>query len=146
MGTVFNITGRLYGHVKTNFERGLPDGKTPFAAFTVGCYNWRDKENDFFDCIAFGKNAESLAKFFHPKRAVSVSGRIAVNRYKNKDGDEQKRIQFVANNVDYPTDGDGVPSMQAVHAQKVNQDASQTYQERNPEPPPTPEDPDDLPF
>jgi single-strand DNA-binding protein len=146
MSTLFNITGRLYGRLNTNIERGMPQDKVPFAAFTVGSYNWKNKENDFYDCVAFGRNAESVAKFFTPKRAVSVSGRIGISKYKNKAGDETKKVQFTATTIDYPTDGEGVPSMQAVHAQSVNQEASQKHQEERPEPPAVPTDPDDLPF
>jgi single-stranded DNA-binding protein len=146
MSSTCNITGRLYGKTKTNVERGTAPGKTPFCAFTVGVYNWRDKENDFFDCVAFGQQAETLVKYFYSKRAISVNGRLAINRYKNKDGDDVKKVQIICTNIDFPTDGEGVPTMQAVHAQQISQEAAQVHEEKNPAPPDPSDDPDGLPF
>lgn len=146
MGTTCNITGRLYGKLKTNIERGAPEGKTAFAAFSIGTYNWREKENDFFSCVAFGKQAETLVKFFYPKRAVSVNGRLTINRYKDSEGQEHKNVQIVVSGIDFPTDGEGVPTMQAVHAQQHANEAAEVHKEKSPTPPQLDEDPDGLPF
>lgn len=41
---------------------------------------------DFIPCIAFGKQAEFLEKYFHKGNKIGVTGRIQTGSYKNKDG------------------------------------------------------------
>ena len=46
----------------------------------------QDQDADFFECIAFGKTAEFIAKFFLKGMKIAVVGRIQNNNYKDKNG------------------------------------------------------------
>jgi single-strand DNA-binding protein len=46
----------------------------------------QDQDADFFECIAFGKTAEFIAKFFSKGMKIAVVGRIQNNNYKDKNG------------------------------------------------------------
>lgn len=41
---------------------------------------------DFLNCVAFGKTAEFIEKFFKKGMAIGVTGRITTGSYTNKDG------------------------------------------------------------
>lgn len=53
-----------------------------------------DKTN-WFNCVAFGKTAENISKYFESGSRIAISGRIKQEKYKNKDGVE-KEYQTVA--------------------------------------------------
>ena len=38
-----------------------------------------EQEVDFISCVAFGKNAEFVSKYFHKGQLVSIVGRLNVN-------------------------------------------------------------------
>lgn len=46
----------------------------------------KDKETDFINIVAFGKNAEFAEKYFRKGMKVVVTGRIQTGSYTNKDG------------------------------------------------------------
>lgn len=41
---------------------------------------------DFFDCRAFGKQAEFIEKYLHKGTKILIAGRVENNNYTNKDG------------------------------------------------------------
>lgn len=45
-----------------------------------------DTEADFINCIAFGKSAEFVEKYFRQGQRVLIEGRIQTGSYINKDG------------------------------------------------------------
>ena len=107
--SVVSIPGRLYGEPKTNIDPDTgktSDGKTAFAKFTVGEYNYRMKNVNFFDVVTFGKTAEIALKFFARNRAVVVEGNLDIDKWTTKEGKEVKSIQVIAHRVIYLTDGD----------------------------------------
>ena len=45
-----------------------------------------DQNADFISCVAFGKNAEFIEKYFRQGMRVTVCGRIQTGSYTNRDG------------------------------------------------------------
>lgn len=45
-----------------------------------------DQKADFLNCIAFGKSAEFIEKYFFKGMKADLSGRIQTGSYTNKDG------------------------------------------------------------
>ncbi len=41
---------------------------------------------DFINCVAFGRQAEHVEKYYHQGLKVTISGRIQTGSYTNKDG------------------------------------------------------------
>lgn len=46
----------------------------------------KEKETDFINCVAFGKQGEFAEKYLHKGMKISVVGRIQTGNYTNKDG------------------------------------------------------------
>lgn len=79
------LSGRLTKDVD------LRTGNTTFARFSIAVNrNFKNQDGkydaDFPGCVAFGKNAENIAKYFHKGSAIVIIGRIQTGSYKNKDG------------------------------------------------------------
>ena len=80
------LVGRLYRDVDIRYT----DGGSSIAKFGIAC-DRRFKTDgqptaDFISCIAFGKTAEFIEKYFKKGMRIGVSGRIQTGSYDNKDG------------------------------------------------------------
>lgn len=54
------------------------------------------KEADFFDCVAFGKAAEFVERWFQKGNMIAVVGRIELESYTGKDGINRKSTKVIA--------------------------------------------------
>lgn len=72
------------------------------ASFTVAVdrdYSGRDsgeKEMDFIDCIAWRQTGEFVSKYFTKGRMIVVSGRLQVRNWKDKDGNNRRSTEVIA--------------------------------------------------
>lgn len=57
-----------------------------------------NKETDFFDCIAWRKDAEFVARSFQKNQSIIVSGRIQF-RKREKDGVSFRQTELVADSI-----------------------------------------------
>lgn len=72
--------------------------------------DWEDYPN-FFDCVMFGKRAESLSKIMAKGMKVVLSGRLRYSSWENKDGQRRSKVEVIAEEVELMqrrSDGDGV--------------------------------------
>lgn len=58
-------------------------------------------EADFFNCTAFGKQAEFVGKFLKKGTKILLEGEIQNNNYTNKDGQMVYGMQVIANNIEF---------------------------------------------
>jgi single-strand DNA-binding protein len=58
-------------------------------------------EADFISCVAFGKTAEFLEKYFTKGKLIGLSGSIQTGSYTNKDGQKVYTTDVVAENVEF---------------------------------------------
>ena len=58
-------------------------------------------EADFISCVAFGKTAEFLEKWFRKGRRLGLTGRIQTGSYTNKDGQKVYTTDLVGENVEF---------------------------------------------
>lgn len=83
------LVGRLTRDPEVRYTQG--ENASAIARFTVAV-NRRFKNNegnydaDFINCVAFGKSAEFIEKYFKKGMAIGISGRIQTGNYTNKDG------------------------------------------------------------
>ena len=93
--------------LKTNYNGNL------FITFTVAVNHYNSKtqtqEADFIKCIANGKNAEILNKFFTKGSPIAVEGTLRQNNYQDKNGVQHysyqvqvNRVHFVGKKADNP--------------------------------------------
>lgn len=83
------LVGRLTRDPEVRYSQG--ENANAVARFTIAV-NRRFKNSegnydaDFINCVAFGKSAEFIEKYFKKGMAIGITGRIQTGNYTNKDG------------------------------------------------------------
>lgn len=72
-----------------------------------------EKEVDFIDCVAWRQTGEFVSKYFTKGRMAVVSGRLQIRSYTDKDGNNRRAAEVVADNVYF---GDSKPTASEVPA------------------------------
>lgn len=93
-----SLTGRLTRDPELKYTNG---SNTPVLTFILAVNrNFKNKqgdvEADFISCVAWGKNAENISKFFQKGSLIGIEGRIQTRTYDDKDG---KRVYLTEVNV-----------------------------------------------
>ena len=93
----------LIGRFTRDPEVRYTDGGSSIARFTIAVDRRYKQEGgqtaDFIGCIAFGKTAEFVEKYFKQGSKIVVEGRIQTGSYTNKDGVKIYTTDVVAENV-----------------------------------------------
>ena len=81
-------------------------GETTIARFTVAVDRRKTSTNggtnaDFISCVAFGKTAEFIEKYFHKGQRIGMTGRIQTGSYKNKDGNTVYTTDVVVEEAEF---------------------------------------------
>ena len=79
-------------------------GGTPVCSFSIACdrdYRSKDgeRETDFVDIVAWRKTAETVAGYFSKGRMAIVSGRLQIREWVDKDGQNRRSAEVVADSV-----------------------------------------------
>ncbi|MBQ8881124.1 MAG: single-stranded DNA-binding protein [Oscillospiraceae bacterium] len=78
-----------------------------------------EKETDFIDCVAWRQTGEFVSKYFTKGRMAVVSGRLQIRSWTDKDGNQRRTAEVVADNVyfgDSKRDGEATGSYGAYAA------------------------------
>ena len=59
----------------------------------------REKETDFFDVTAWGQSADFASTYLSKGRLVAVEGRLQVRQYTDKDNQQRKVWEVVADTI-----------------------------------------------
>ena len=83
------LMGRLTRDAEIRYSQG--ESSTAIARFSLAVDRRfrRDSDEqtaDFINCVAFGKSAEFIEKYFKKGMAIGITGRIQTGNYTNKDG------------------------------------------------------------
>lgn len=94
------VAGRIVRDIEL---RRFGDG-TPVTSFTIACErDYKDKNNkretDFIDVVAFKKTAEFVNQYFSKGRMAVVSGRLQIRTWTDKEGNNRRSAEIVADNV-----------------------------------------------
>ena len=60
-----------------------------------------DPDSDFFNCTAFGKQAEFVEKYFHKGSRMLMTGRVQNDNYTNKNGEKVYSVQIIAEEIEF---------------------------------------------
>lgn len=95
------LTGRLTRDPEVRYT----DGGLSIARFTLAVNRRFKQENgpdaDFIRCVAFGKTAEFIEKFFTQGRKMDLNGRIQTGSYTNQDGQKVYTTDVVVENAEF---------------------------------------------
>ena len=58
-----------------------------------------EKETDFIDIVAWRNTAEFVSKYFAKGRMAVVEGRLQIREWKDRDGNNRRTAEVVADNV-----------------------------------------------
>lgn len=98
------IIGRICRDPEVRYSQNGNDS-TAIARFTVAVDRRFKKEGgdtaDFISCVAFGKTAEFLEKYFKKGMRIALNGRIQTGSYTNKDGVKVYTTDVIAENVEF---------------------------------------------
>lgn len=117
----------LIGRLARDPDNRMTTGSNPMSVtrITVVINRNQKKEDgsqqaDFIGCIAFGKNADNIGKYFVKGNRIAIEGRIQTGSYTNKEGNKVyttdvvvDRFEFVESKAEReaaqqaPTDRDG---------------------------------------
>ena len=98
------LVGRLTRDPEIRYSQG--ENATATARFSVAV-NRRFKNSegnydaDFINCVAFGKSAEFIEKYFKKGMAIGLTGRIQTGSYTNKDGQKVYTTDVVVEETEF---------------------------------------------
>ena len=93
-----NVIGRL----TKDPELRMTQSEKSVVSFTIACDSgWGDKKTaSFFPCVAWGKTAEFIDKYFRKGDPIAISGELRSRQYEGKDG-KRTVIEILVNGVDF---------------------------------------------
>lgn len=61
----------------------------------------QERQADFIDCVAWRQRAEFISRYFHKGSMIAIEGSIQTQNYTDKNGNNRKSVEVVANNVSF---------------------------------------------
>lgn len=81
------------------------NGDNTIARYTLAVDRKFKRENeptaDFLQCIAFGKTAEFVEKYFHKGNRMALTGRVQIGNYTNKEGQKVYTTDVIVEEVEF---------------------------------------------
>lgn len=65
----------------------------------------KQQEVEYHNCVAFGKQGETIAKWFTKGKPIVVEGRIQTRSWDGNDGKKNYRTEIVVNNFEFVSGG-----------------------------------------
>lgn len=121
------LVGRLTKDVEIRTS-----GENVFARFSVAANRpFKNKDGeydaDFPNCVAFGKTAEFIEKYFHKGEMIGLTGRIQTGSYTNKDGVTVYTTEVAVDTAEF------VSSKKGTSDENENQTSKNTSKRKNKE-------------
>ncbi|RFZ77344.1 single-stranded DNA-binding protein [Lacrimispora amygdalina] len=96
---------QLVGRLTRDPEVRYSDGGSTVARFTLAVDRRFHKEGqqdaDFISCVAFGKTAEFIEKYFSKGMRMGLIGRIQTGSYTNQEGQKIYTTDIYTDNVEF---------------------------------------------
>lgn len=97
-----NITGRITNKPELKFTG---NEKKAVVSFSIA-FNRGEEQVDFFNVVAYEKQAENLCKFVDKGDMLAVSGRLTTRSYTNKENQQVNVVEIIASNITFITKKD----------------------------------------
>ena len=93
----------LIGRITKDLELKYSQAAEPMAIlkFTLAVNRMKKDEADFINCLAFGKTAENISKFFGKGKLIGLNGHIQTGSYDNKEGNKVYTTEVVVDKFDF---------------------------------------------
>ena len=96
------LMGRLTRDPEVRYSPG--ENATAVARFTLAVdrrFRRDDASTDFIGCVAFGRNAEFIEKYFRQGTKALITGRIQTGSYTNRDGQKVYTTDVVVEDQEF---------------------------------------------
>ena len=97
------LMGRLTRDPEVRYSQGA--SQTAVARFSIAVDRRFKREGepdaDFFNCTAFGRQAEFIERYLHKGTKIVLSGRIQNDNYTNKDGQMVYSVRVMVDEVEF---------------------------------------------
>lgn len=96
----------LVGRITKDTEIKLTSNQSKLCMFTIAVdRRFKDKDGnkqaDFINCLAWGKNAEFINKYFHKGSRIGIVGSIQTRSYADKDGKTVYVTEIVVDEAEF---------------------------------------------
>ena len=95
------IMGRITHHMET---KQTSNGKAVLSfSIAVDRYSKDDgeKQADFFNCVAWDKQAEFISKYFDKGRLIAIVGKLQTRTYDGKDGTKKTATEIIVDSAEF---------------------------------------------
>ena len=97
------LMGRLTRDPEVRYSQGA--SQTAVARFSIAVDRRFKREGepdaDFFNCTAFGKQAEFIERYLHKGTKVVLSGRVQNDNYTNKEGQMVYSVRVMVDEIEF---------------------------------------------
>ena len=96
------LMGRLTRDPEVRYSQG--ESATAVSRFTLAVdrrFRREEASADFIGCVAFGKNAEFIEKYFRQGTKALITGRIQTGSYTNRDGNKVYTTDVVVEDQEF---------------------------------------------
>ena len=97
------LMGRLTRDPEVRYSQGA--NQTTVGRFSIAVDRRFKREGepdaDFFNCTAFGKQAEFAERYLHKGTKIVLSGRIQNDNYTNKDGQMVYSVRVMVDEIEF---------------------------------------------
>lgn len=69
--------------------------------FSLALDRGKDKGTDWIECVAFGRTAETINRFFHKGSRIGINCHVKSGSYEDKDGNKRKTLDFIVDRFDF---------------------------------------------
>lgn len=100
------LVGRLTRDPELKFTPGNGNAVTKFtlAVNRPRFDKNKTQEADFINCVCFGKRAEAIANYVQKGHRFGVCGRLQINKYVDKDGNNRWSTDVVVEDFEFMQD------------------------------------------
>jgi single-strand DNA-binding protein len=94
-------TNRLFtsGNLTADPSLAYANNGTAYARFSIAVNTAKDQPAVFWNCTAFGDNAENLAASANRGDRVAIEGRIEADNFTGEDGVERRGLRVLVDEV-----------------------------------------------
>ena len=97
------LMGRLTRDPEVRYSQG--ENSLAIARFSLAVdrrfKRQGEPDADFFNCTAFGKQAEFVEKYLKQGTKILLSGRVQNDNYTNKEGQKVYSVQIIAEEIEF---------------------------------------------
>ena len=119
------LMGRLTRDPEIRYAQG--DNQMAIARFSLAVdrrfKRQGDPDADFFNCTAFGRQAEFVERYLKQGTKILLAGRVQNDNYTNKNGEKVYSVQIIAEEIEF-AESKGSGSQQSGDSQSSFQPAT----------------------